>query len=162
VPAWATLLALEADGVLVVGVASAPALGRRWWARRGGGAYANGDRIHVSGVEGIERAHVCGPNERYFDEAGLGDAYRTLARRSWRAIGLADFWGHALVAEGAVDVMVEPTLGVWDIAALRPIVEEAGGRVSDLTGEGWEEGAPCLTTNGRLHDDVLDLMRATP
>lgn len=161
VPAWATLLALESDGVLVVGVVSAPALGRRWWARRGGGAYANGDSIHVSAVETIEDAHVCGPNERYFDDAGLGDAYRTLARRAWRAVGLADFWGHALVAEGAMDVMVEPTLSVWDIAALRPIVEEAGGRVSDLTGDGWAEGAPCVTTNGRLHDDALDLMRAT-
>jgi histidinol-phosphatase len=162
VPVWATLVALEVDGELVVGAASAPALGRRWWARRGGGAYANGDRIEVSRIERVDDAHVCGPSERYFDQAGLGDAYRALAQRCWRAVGFADFWGHALVAEGAVDVMVEPTLGVWDIAALRPIVEEAGGRVSDLTGHGWADGAPCVTTNGIVHDEVLDLLRATP
>jgi histidinol-phosphatase len=162
VPVWATLVALEVDGDLVVGAVSAPALGRRWWARRGGGAYANGDRIEVSRVERVDDAHVCGPSERYFDDAGLGDGYRSLARRCWRPVGFADFWGHALVAEGAVDVMVEPILGVWDIAALRPIVEEAGGRVSDLTGHGWADGAPCVTTNGIVHDEVLDLMRATP
>jgi histidinol-phosphatase len=73
-------------------------------------------------------------------------------------VGFADFWGHVLVAEGAVDVMIEPVLAVWDIAALRPIVEEAGGRVSDLTGDGWVDEAPCLTTNGLLHDEVLAAM----
>ncbi len=158
VPAWATLLALEVDAELVVGVSSAPALGRRWWARRGGGAFADGEPIQVSGVERIEDAHLCAPSERYFDDVGLGAAYRSLAGRSWRAAGFADFWGHVLVAEGAVDIMVEPVLGVWDIAALRPIVEEAGGRVSDLTGVGWVDGAPCVTTNGLLHDDVLATM----
>jgi histidinol-phosphatase len=160
VPAWATLVALEVDADLVVGVASAPALGRRWWARRGGGAFANGEPIHVSEVQRVDDAHVCAPSERYFDDVGLGDAYRSLARRCWRAAGFADFWGHVLVAEGAVDVMVEPVVGVWDIAALRPIVEEAGGRVSDLTGVGWADDAPCVTTNGALHDDVLATMRA--
>jgi histidinol-phosphatase len=160
VPVWATLLALEADGELVVGAVSAPALGRRWWARRGGGAYVNGDPIRVSGVERLDDAHLCGPNERYFDEASLGDQYRSLARRCWRAVGFADFWGHALVAEGAVDLAVEPILGIWDIAALRVIVEEAGGRISDLTGDGWADGAPCVTTNGKVHDEVLNLMRA--
>lgn len=160
VPAWATLVALEVDAELVVGVASAPALGRRWWARRGGGAFADGEPIHVSAVQRVDDAHVCAPSERYFDDVGLGDAYRSLARRCWRAAGLADFWGHVLVAEGAVDVMVEPVVGVWDIAALRPIVEEAGGRVSDLSGDGWADEAPCITTNGVLHDDVLATMRA--
>jgi histidinol-phosphatase len=160
VPAWATLVALEVDGELVLGVSSAPALGRRWWARRGGGAFADGQPIRVSGVERVSDAHVCAPSERYFDDAGLGDAYRSLARGCWRAAGFADFWGHVLVAEGAVDVMVEPILGIWDIAALRPIVEEAGGRVSDLTGVGWAEGAPCVTTNGILHDEVLAMFAA--
>jgi histidinol-phosphatase len=162
VPVWATLLALAVDDTVVVGAVSAPALGRRWWAHRGGGAHRNGTRIRVSGVDRVEDAHVCGPSERYFDQAGLGDAYRTLTRRAQRAIGFGDFWGHALVAEGSVDVMVEPILGVWDIAALRPIVEEAGGRVTDLTDDGWADGAPCVTTNGHLHDEVLRVMRATP
>jgi histidinol-phosphatase len=155
VPAWATLLGLEVDGDVVVGVVSAPALGRRWWARRGGGAFADGAPIHVSGVQRVEDAHLCGPAERYFDQRGLGDRYRTLEAAAWRAVGFADFWGHVLVAEGAVDIMVEPILALWDIAALRPIVEEAGGRVSDLTGTGWADGAPCVTTNGLLHEQVL-------
>jgi histidinol-phosphatase len=162
VPAWATLLALEVDAQVVIGVVSAPALGRRWWARRGGGAFADGAAISVSGVHALEDAHVCAPAERYFDDAGLGVPYRTLTRRCWRAAGFADFWGHVLVAEGAVDVMVEPVLALWDIAALRPIVEEAGGRVSDLSGDGWADDAPCVTTNGALHDEVLRVFGATP
>jgi histidinol-phosphatase len=158
VPAWATLLGLEIDGEVAVGVVSAPALGRRWWARRGGGAFADGVPIHVSAVRRVEDAHLCAPAARYFDQVGLGERYRTLEARAWRSVGFADFWGHALVAEGAVDVMIEPTLALWDIAALRPIVEEAGGRVSDLTGSGWAEGAPCVTTNGLLHDQTLTAM----
>lgn len=155
VPAWATLLALEVDGDLVVGVASAPALGRRWWASRGNGAFANGEPIRVSEVRRLENAHLCSPHEREFEERGLDAGVRTLAERAWRPAGFADFWGHVLVAEGSVDVMVEPVLAIWDVAAIRPIVEEAGGRVSDLTGNGWVEGAPCVTTNGLLHDEVL-------
>jgi len=158
VPAWATLLGLEVDGRVVVGVVSAPALGRRWWARRGGGAFADGAPIGVSAVHRIEDAHLCGPNERYFDQVGLGDAYRSLARQAWRPVGFADFWGHVLVAEGAIDVMIEPILARWDVAAFWPIVEEAGGRVSDLTGTGWADDAPCVTTNGLLHDAVLDAL----
>lgn len=165
VPAWATLLALEVDGEVVVGVVSAPALGRRWWAARGGGAFADGDPIRVSDVRRLEDAHVCAPNERYFESGnrpralGLAEGWRTIARRAWRPVGFADFWGHMLVAEGAADVMVEPILYLWDVAALRPIVEEAGGRVSDLTGNGWADDAPCITTNGLLHDEVLALMQ---
>lgn len=155
VPAWATLLALEVDGELVVGVASAPALGRRWWAAKGGGAFANGEAIRVSEVRRVEDAHLCSPHEREFDKHGLGAGVRSLTGRAWRPSGFADFWGHVLVAEGAVDVMVEPILAIWDVAAIRPIVEEAGGRVSDLTGSGWAENAPCVTTNGLLHDEVL-------
>ena len=155
VPAWATLLALEVGGETVVGVVSAPALGRRWWASRGGGAFADGEPIHVSDVEALGDAHVCAPNEREFERVGLGDGYRAIARACWRPAGFADFWGHVLVAEGAVDVMVEPILALWDVAAIRPIVEEAGGRVSDLTGDGWADEAPCVTTNGALHDVVL-------
>ncbi len=161
VPAWATLIALEVDAELVVGVVSAPALGRRWWAARGSGAFADGERIHVSEVRAIEDAHVCAPNERYFDERGLGAGWRAIARRCWRPVGFGDFWGHMLVAEGAVDAMIEPVLALWDIAALRPIVEEAGGRVSDLTGDGWADAAPCVTTNGLLHDAAIsELTRA--
>ncbi len=155
VPVWATLLALEVGGEAAVGVASAPALERRWWARRGGGAYLNGDAIHVSEVDHLEDAHLCSPSERYFDDRGLGAAFRGLARRCWRPVGYADFWGHVLVAEGAVDVMIEPILSLWDLAPVQPIVEEAGGRVSDLTGSPWTDGRPCLTTNGALHQQAV-------
>jgi histidinol-phosphatase len=158
VPVWATLLALETDGEMVVGVVSAPALGRRWWAARGTGAFADGDPIRVSEVRVLEDAHVCAPNERYFETKGLDAGWRAIARQAWRPVGFADFWGHMLVAEGAVDVMVEPVLHLWDVAALRPIVEEAGGRMSDLTGHGWTTDAPCVTTNALLHDDVLAVL----
>jgi histidinol-phosphatase len=158
VPAWATLLALEVAGECVLGVASAPAMGRRWWAARGAGAFADGDAIRVSEVRRLEDAHMCAPNEREFEPRRLDAAYRELARRSWRPVGFADFWGHVLVAEGAVDVMVEPILNLWDVAAVRVIVEEAGGRVSDLTGRGWADNAPCVTTNGLLHDEVLAVL----
>ena len=155
VPAWATLLALEVDGELVVGVVSAPALGRRWWASRGQGAFADGDPIRVSEVGRLEDAHVCAPNEREFEERGLEHGWHSIARRCWRPTGFADFWGHMLVAEGAADAMIEPVVNLWDVAALRPIVEEAGGRVSDLSGDGWADDSPCITTNGLLHDAVL-------
>lgn len=160
VPVWATLLALEVDGEIVVGVASAPALGRRWWAARGLGAFANGEAIHVSEVAALEDAHVAAPNEREFERAGLEAAYRAIAHDCWRPVGFADFWGHVLVAEGAVDLMIEPVLALWDVAALRPIVEEAGGRLSDLSGDGWADGAPCVTSNGLLHDATLARLAA--
>jgi histidinol-phosphatase len=160
VPVWATLLALEVEGAFVLGVASAPALGRRWWAIRGGGAFADGDPIRVSKVAALADAHVAAPNERELDEDGLGDGYRAITRRCWRAVGYADFWGHVLVAEGALDVMVEHTVERWDIAALRPIVEEAGGCVTDLDGVPWTTRAPCVTTNGLLHDEVLAALRS--
>ena len=155
VPAWATLLALEVDGSFVVGVASAPALGRRWWARTGGGAFANGEPIRVSDVTRLEDAHVCAPSIRPFDEAGLGAGFRAVVERCWHVGGFPDFWGHVLVAEGAADVMLEPVVNVWDVAALHPIVGEAGGRISDFRGERWAKDAPCLTTNARVHDEAV-------
>ncbi len=160
VPVWATLLGLEVDGEMVVGVVSAPALGRRWWAAKGDGAFLNGEAIHVSEVSHLADAHLCAPNDREFDTAGMLAPYLDVSRRVWRAIGYADFWGHLMVAEGSVDVMIEPILALWDVAALRPIVSEAGGRVSDLSGDGWADDQPCVTTNGRLHDAVLEIMRA--
>jgi histidinol-phosphatase len=155
VPVWATLLALEVDAELVVGVVSAPALGRRWWASRGGGAFADGERIGVSEVHALEDAQLCFANFRDWDPKELGPAMLELAGRVWRAVGFGDFWGHMLVAEGAAEVMIEPELALWDVAALRPIVEEAGGRCSDLAGAPATGPGGCVTTNGRLHDDVL-------
>jgi histidinol-phosphatase len=161
VPVWATLLALEADGELVVGVVSAPALGRRWWASRGDGAFADGDAIHVSDVHALEDAQLCFANFRDWEPSGRSAAMLALATRVWRAVGFGDFWGHMLVAEGAAEVMVEPELALWDVAALRPIVEEAGGRCSDLQGAPAVGPGGCVTTNGRLHAAVLDELAPT-
>jgi histidinol-phosphatase len=155
VPVWATLLALEDDGELVVGVVSAPALGRRWWAMRGGGAFADGDVIHVSEVRALEDAQLCFANFRDWDPKGLGAPMLGLARRVWRAVGFGDFWGHMLVAEGAAEAMIEPELSLWDVAALRPIVAEAGGRCTDLGGRPATGPGGCVTSNGHVHADVL-------
>jgi histidinol-phosphatase len=155
IPIWASLIALMEGDDVVVGVASAPALHRRWWAARGDGAYANGDRIHVSAVADLHDAHLAHAGVGTFYEYGSGDALVALARRVWRSRGLGDFWMHCLVAEGAFDAAVEPVVSLWDLAALAVIVEEAGGRFSDLRGRPGPDGGSALSSNGRLHDDVL-------
>ena len=147
VPVWATLVALEDSGEVRLGVVSAPALGRRWWAERGEGAFADGDRIGVSSVTRIEDAVLS-----FAYENGVPD----LARRAWHVRGLGDFWAHVLVAEGAVDGAVDAR-GVheWDLAALQVIVEEAGGRFSDFAGAARIDSGSALTSNGLLHDELL-------
>jgi histidinol-phosphatase len=159
VPIWALLLALEVDGEMRVGVASAPALGRRWWAAKGSGAFANGDPIHVSEVGAVEDALLCYTSGRSFDDYGLGEQFRALSARCWAARGFADFWGHVLVAEGSADVSVEPVMNLWDNAALQVIVEEAGGRFTDLDGVARSDGGNALSSNGPLHDAVLEALR---
>ena len=161
VPVWATLLALEVDGDLVVGAVSAPALGRRWWASRGGGAFADGDKIQVSDVRALEDAHLCFADFKGWDTIGLQGQMLELTKRAWRAVGFGDFWGHMLVAEGAADVMVEPELALWDVAALRPIIEEAGGRCTDRFGGPAVGPGGCVTTNSHLHGDVLGALGAS-
>jgi histidinol-phosphatase len=161
IPVYATLIALETDGEMVLGLASAPALGRRWWATRGGGAFLDGEQIRVSGVAAVEDAHLSYDSVPVFDAAGLGDQFLALTRRCWRSRGFGDFWQFTLVAEGAVDIAVEPAgLKIWDLAPLLVIVEEAGGRFTDLAGEVRADGGSALATNGLLHDDVLASMRA--
>jgi histidinol-phosphatase len=139
IPVWATLLALERDGEFVCGVVSAPALGRRWWAARGEGAWANGTPIGVSAVGKLSDATV---------SCTYGRDLVRLERLVWHARGLADFWQHVLVAEGALDAAVDAELKLWDYAALEPIVAEAGGRLARF-------GEQMVSTNGLLHDEVL-------
>ena len=156
IPVWATLLALEVDGELVLGVVSAPALGTRWWARRGGGAWRNGELVRVSSVARVEDAHLSYDSVPGFEAAGLGPQFLDLARRCWRTRGFGDFWGHVLVADGSVDISAEVGgLKLWDVAPLLPIVEEAGGRLTDLTGTRRADGGNVLATNGILHDEAL-------
>jgi histidinol-phosphatase len=155
---WACLIALEHAGEIVVGVVSAPAMGHRWWGSRGDGAFRDGEPIHASKVAAIEDAHLSSDGYTAWEEHGRGEQFLALARRCWRTRGFGDFWGHMLVAEGAVDVCIEPIVNVWDLAALQIIVEEAGGRLSDLTGADRADGGSVCTTNGLLHQAVLDAL----
>ena len=160
IPIWATLIGLEHAGEVVVGVVSAPALHTRWWAGKGLGAYRDGDRISVSSVASIEDAQISlawDTKERY-DADNIGEKMLALAHRCWRTRGLGDFWQHTLVAEGAVDISLDSVVSLWDIAALIPIIDEAGGRWSTVNGEANLEADSFVCTNGRLHDAVLEAL----
>jgi histidinol-phosphatase len=160
VPIWATLIALMDGDQPVVGLVSAPALGRRWWAATGHGAYAGrhtaaATPIKVSGVRRIGDASFCYADLNGWEETGRLDPVLDMIRQSWRSRAYGDFYGYMLVAEGAVDIMVEPELSLWDLAALIPIVTEAGGTFTDLTGRPGPGGGSAVATNGKLHEEVL-------
>jgi histidinol-phosphatase len=157
IPIWATLVALQTETEVVVGVCHAPALGETYDGAVGSGARLNGSDISVSDAATIEDAAFAYAGARGFHDAGLGSMFDSLTSRCRRSRGFGDFWGHMLVARGAMDIMVEPELNIWDVAALQPIVAEAGGRLTDLSGQPWRARGPCVTTNGILHDQVLAL-----
>jgi histidinol-phosphatase len=147
-PVWATLIALERSGRLEVGVVSAPALGRRWWAARGEGAWRDdGERLRVSTVDRLEDATVLVALDRPVPAAAFG---------AWHVRAFGDFWAHMLVAEGAAEIAVDAVgVSVWDLAAPLVIVEEAGGRFSDATGASRADGGSAISTNGALHELAL-------
>jgi len=155
-PAWATLIALTVDGTATVGVVSAPALGRRWWGAVGEGAWTSdapggaARRIAVSGVTALGDAYLSTTDLREF--RGRRDRWLALCDAVWETRAFGDFWQHVLVAEGVLDVAVDPVANPWDLAALAPVVAEAGGRLTDLTGVDTWAGGDALTTNGALHD----------
>jgi histidinol-phosphatase len=157
-PIWATLLALEVGDETVVGVVSAPAIGRRWWAARGTGAFANGEPIQVSRVHELADATIAFTDVGAFVKYEMWDEFVALAVQVWDRRGFCDFWGHMLVAEGVVDVMVEPIVNLWDVAPMLVIVEEAGGRITDRAGRRTADGGDAVTTNGVLHDAVLEIV----
>jgi histidinol-phosphatase len=159
IPVFATLIAVERNGAPVVGVVSAPALHRRWWAATGEGAFADGRPIRVSRVADLADAVLSHASLGAWEEHGLGDRFMDLARSCWRTRGFGDFWSHMLVAEGAVDVAAEPEVALWDLAAVQVVVEEAGGRLTDLGGTARPDGGSVVTTNGLLHDRVLAALR---
>jgi histidinol-phosphatase len=147
IPVWATLIALEVDGTVRIGVVAAPALHGRWWAERGSGALANGEPMHVSAIGRVEEAVL---------SFSIETKVPPLARDAWHVRGLGDFWAHMLVAEGAVDGAVDADgLSEWDLAAVQVIVEEAGGRFSDAAGESRIDSGSAITSNGLLHDELL-------
>lgn len=147
IPVWATLIALEVDGVVQLGCVSAPALGRRWYAERGGGAWSGDDRLRVSSVRNVDDAVL---------SFALEQPMPSLATAAWHARGYGDFWSHMLVAEGAVDGAIDAVgVSVWDLAPLQVIVEEAGGRFSDYAGFSRIDGGTALSSNGHLHPLLL-------
>jgi histidinol-phosphatase len=166
VPTWATLIGLiekQSDGseVAVVGVVSAPALFRRWHASEGNGAFvslnkAAPTRINVSQVSEIKDASIS-----YSDFIGWGERlapFQSLLADAWRTRGIGDFWSHMLVAEGAVDVAAEPTLALWDMAALDIIVREAGGRFTNVAGSDGSLGGSGLSTNSKIHQKIVEAL----
>jgi histidinol-phosphatase len=163
VPVWATLIALMMGDKPMVGVVSAPALARRWWAARGGGAWTGrgltkATRCGVSGVRRLKDASFSYSSLSGWEDAGALDGFLGLSRSVWRTRAYGDFWSHVLVAEGAVDAAAEPEVSVWDMAAIQVVVEEAGGRFTDLTGAARPDGGSAVSTNGHLHDEVLRLL----
>lgn len=166
VPVWATLIALMDGDEVVVGVVSAPALGRRWWAAKDDGAFAgrsllNASPIAVSDVSELSDASLSFSSISGWISSGHGQAFVDLMRECWRTRAYGDFWSYMLVAEGAVDIATEPDLNLHDMAALDVIVREAGGRFTSISGAPGPVGPGALATNGKLHDTVLDWLNPT-
>lgn len=169
VPVWATLISLMAeggDGVFrpVVGVVSAPALGRRWWAAQGAGAFSGGalgepTPIGVSRVGGLGDASFAYSSLSGWEEQGRLPGFLDLTRACWRTRGYGDFWPYMMVAEGSLDLCAEPELNLWDMAAIAVVVQEAGGRFTSLDGVDGVHGGNAAASNGLLHEEMLDLLR---
>lgn len=163
VPVWATLIGLMDGDDVVAGVVTAPALGKRWWAADGDGAWTGrsltkASRMQVSGVTQLGDASFSFSGLGGWGEADLMPQFLSLTRSVWRTRAFGDFWSHMLVAEGAVDISAEPDVSLWDLAALQVIVQEAGGRFTDLSGVATPNGGSAVCTNGTLHDEVLAML----
>lgn len=164
VPVWATLIALLEDGVPVVGVVSAPALARRWWAAAGSGAWSSfhpgaPKPITVSAVGDLDNASLAFSSLSGWRDRGLREKFIDLTDEVWRVRGYGDFLNYCLVAEGAVDIATEPEVSLWDLAALDILVREAGGTFTSLDGRPGPHGGDAVATNGLLHQAVLDRFR---
>jgi len=157
IPVFATLLAIEVGDEVVAGVVSAPALHARWHASRGAGAFRGERRLHVSGVRALEHALLFHGNLGA-GEAGPPAGIGRLIGRVERTRGFGDFYQHMLVAEGAGEIAVDPVMQPWDIAALQVIVEEAGGRATTLAGERSISGGSLVTSNGPMHQAILNTL----
>jgi len=157
IPIWATLIALRIDGELVLSVVSAPALGRRWWARTGGGSFTRdigGEtrELKVSSVASLADSYVSYNSIQQWQQIGLGSQIVKLSEKVWRTRAFGDFLSYMYVAEGIIDAASEPDLKIYDIAALVPIVREAGGTFTGLHGELEEKTSVVLATNGNIHE----------
>ena len=164
VPVWATLISLLVDGEPVVGVISAPALARRWYAAAESGAWRSFNsgspkKLSVSGVESLTDASHSFSTLEGWAERGLRENFIALSDETWRLRGYGDFFSYCLVAEGAVDIAAEPEVSLWDLAALSVLVTEAGGRFTSRAGEDGPHGGDAIATNGLLHDAALGAIR---
>lgn len=164
VPVWATLIGLMEEGRMVMGVASAPALGARWWAVAGNGAWTGRSRssarqMRVSRVRKLQQASFSYSEIDEWAKVKRLRGFMNLSQQVWRTRAYGDFWSYMLVADGAVDIASEPTLNLWDMGALYPIVTEAGGQFSNLSGEDGVNGPGAVATNSLLHTQVLQLLK---
>ena len=162
-PAWATLIALVDEGLPVVGVVSAPAFGRRWWACAGGGAFGTfleeaPRRLRVSGVASLEDAYLSTTDVNAWTRYHSRERYLALTEACWETRAFGDYWQHCLVAEGAIDIAAEPIANAWDLAAVQIVVTEAGGEFTDLSGKPGFDHGTALATNGRLHQAALAIL----
>jgi histidinol-phosphatase len=163
VPVWATLIGLMAEDEVIAGVVTAPALGRRWWAARDGGAWTGrsmtkASACRVSGVSSLSDASLSFSGLSSWERAGKLPELLGLSRKVWRTRAYGDFWSHMLVAEGATDISAETDVSLWDLAALQIIVEEAGGAFTDLAGIPRPDLGSAVCTNGLLHSEVLSVL----
>ncbi|RBP66322.1 histidinol-phosphate phosphatase [Brevibacterium sanguinis] len=163
VPVWATLISLYDGEEPVLGVVSAPALGRRWWAQSGQGAHVAAldqapKRIHVSEVESLSDASLSYASLSGWRDLGVLDRFLDLCASTWRTRGYGDFYSYMLLAEGAVDIACEPELALYDMGALVPIVVEAGGTFTNTAGTPGPFGGNAVATNSRLHSATLDAL----
>jgi histidinol-phosphatase len=159
-PMFATLLGLERDGELQVGVISAPAMRERWHAVRGGGAWSGTRRLRVSSIARLDEAQIFYASRTAFAAVGKADGFDAVVNGAWRDRGFGDFWGYALVAEGNGEAMIEPELYPWDLAAPLILVEEAGGRLTDFSGARTYSGGSAVASNGLLHETILERLTA--
>jgi len=159
VPIWATLIALCDGHTPVMGMVSAPALSRRWWAAAGHGAFLDGSPIHVSEVSQLSDASLGFSSLSGWADRGIREQFIKLTDATWRLRGYGDFWSYCLVAEGAIEIATEPEVNLWDLAALDILVREAGGTFTSLEGEPGPYGGSAVATNGLLHQAVLDTLR---
>lgn len=159
IPIWGTLVGLEYQGETVAGVVEAPALRLTYRALRGDGAYRGDRRLHVSGVKSLAEATIFYTSLSWFMQVGREQAFLEMVRRTQTQRGFGDFYGHMLVAEGAGEAMIEHGVHIWDVAALKPIVEEAGGRFSDWDSNPSIHRPDVVISNGHLHDEVLAILK---
>ncbi|MGH2590098.1 MAG: inositol monophosphatase family protein [Actinomycetota bacterium] len=157
---WSSLIALAVDEVPVVGVVGYPALGERYAAAHGSGARLNGEPIQVSRADRVSRSFVVYAGMADWLDGPDASGVQEILREARRNRGFGDAWGHMLVARGSADVMLERELATWDWAAVQVVVEEAGGRITQLDGSPLAHGRSVLTTNGSLHDEILARLRS--